>query len=103
MEITAEQMMLYFDNATDEELIASAAYIQETRRHRAQMAARRTRSKLTTGTRVRFTGGKPKYLTGELGEVIELRGNKVLIQLDRPQGKFINGQVLAPLTLIEVV
>lgn len=90
----------YLSTASDEELADAAEFIHGLRKNRAALNARRLAAQLVKDDRVVFTGGKPKYLTGEAGTVIEKRGNKVLIQLDRPQGKFSDGRVLAPLTLI---
>lgn len=99
-----KQMMVWIDEMNDKQLLAMAEYINTIRVQRRQALARKLAATLEEGTRVRFTGGKPRYLTGQLGTVIERKGSKALIRLDHgPQGKFRDGRVLAPLTLLEAV
>lgn len=99
-----KQMMVWIDEMSDTQLKAMGEYINAVHINRRKAKARKLAATLSEGTRVRFTGGKPKYLTGQLGTVVERRGTKALIRLDHgPQGKFRDGRVLAPLTLLEII
>ena len=53
------------------------------------------------GDRVRYTSNtRPKYLAGEQGTIVQINRTKVVVQLDRPCGRF-RGRITTPVNLIE--
>ncbi len=57
---------------------------------------------LRKGDRVRINhSARPAYLHGEPGTVIDWAGDKIVIRLDEPVGRFINGEVRCPPGVLE--
>lgn len=78
--------------------------IIELRKVHNQDKAAELRLTLKVGSIVRISSTcKPKYLARQRGEIIQMKGDKVLLKMDAgPQGKFRTGQIWCPLSLIEV-
>jgi hypothetical protein len=72
---------------------------------RAQIAAQRSLSMLATlgvGDRVRVTHtARPLYLHGATGTVTGWAGERVVVQLDYPVGRFTTGEVRCPPLALE--
>ena len=57
---------------------------------------------LRRGDRVRINhSARPQYLHGEPGTVIDWVGDKVVVRLDQPVGRFVNGEVRCPPAVLE--
>lgn len=57
---------------------------------------------LRKGDRVRINhGARPQYLHGEPGTVIDWAGDNVVVRLDQPIGRFVNGEVRCPPGVLE--
>ena len=62
----------------------------------------RTLAGLRVGDRVRINhSAKPNYLHGELGTVTGWAGQNVIVQLDRPVGRFTSGELRCPPLILE--
>lgn len=69
-------------------------YIRETVKAKRSQANAKAKAALEVGDRVRLTGRyKPQYLQGLTGKVVEKLNTRVVVQLDRPVGKFTTGEV----------
>lgn len=102
--ISLEDLRERMNEATDGELIVIEGYLRQVLHHRRNIREHRVAQDLSVGCSVRFIGGRPKYLQGKTGRLVAFRQTKVLIQLDcGPIGKFRNGQVVAPISLLEVI
>lgn len=57
---------------------------------------------LRKGDRVRINrSARPQYVHGQPGTVIDWAGDKVVVRLDQPIGRFVNGEVRCPPGLLE--
>jgi len=57
---------------------------------------------LRRGDRVMINhSARPQYLHGEPGTVIDWAGDKIVVRLDQPVGRFVNGEVRCPPTVLE--
>lgn len=57
---------------------------------------------LRKGDRVRINhSARPQYLHGEPGTVIDWAGDNVVVRLDQPIGRFVNGEVRCPPGVLE--
>lgn len=57
---------------------------------------------LRKGDRVRINhSARPQYLHGEPGTVIDWAGDNVVVRLDQPVGRFVNGEVRCPPGVLE--
>lgn len=57
---------------------------------------------LRKGDRVRINhSARPQYLHGEPGTVIDWAGDNVVVLLDQPIGRFVNGEVRCPPGVLE--
>jgi hypothetical protein len=57
---------------------------------------------LRRGDRVRIKHSvRPQYLHGDPGTVINWAGDKVVVRLDQPVGRFVNGEVRCPPAVLE--
>lgn len=69
-----------------------------------QVKAARVLASLSKGDKVKILAGKPQYLAGKTGTIIEVRQTRVTIDLDcGPIGKFYNGRVITPASLLEKI
>lgn len=103
-DISTMDIAAWLGDATDAQLEAVTRSINNIRNARRQIKANKVAMQLEIGTKVRFTGGRPQYLAGRTGRIVNFRQTKVLVKLDcGPIGKFRNGEVVTPLTLLEVV
>jgi hypothetical protein len=78
--------------------------IMQAIKERRDAQARLTFLTLKPGDRVRFkSAARPKYLAGKMGTLVDLRDNRVTVDLDNQQtGRFSCG-IVTPVTLIEKV
>ena len=57
---------------------------------------------LRKGDRVRINhSARPQYLHGEPGTVIDWAGDNLVVRLDQPVGRFVNGEVRCPPGVLE--
>ena len=57
---------------------------------------------LRKGDRVRINhSARPQYLHGQPGTVIDWAGDNVVVRLDQPVGRFVNGEVRCPPGVLE--
>jgi hypothetical protein len=57
---------------------------------------------LRKGDRVRINhSARPQYLHGQPGTVIDWAGDNVVVRLDEPVGRFVNGEVRCPPGVLE--
>lgn len=94
MTITEQIAMGSYDNELN--------IIMEACRVRIKHMAVQAGHQLNQGDRVRFTGGRPRYLIGLEATVVKVMHTWVTVKLDRPVGKFA-GEIRTPMTLIEKV
>jgi hypothetical protein len=81
----------------DEELGVLGAVINERVRLLATARSMRTLASLRVGDRVRINhSAKPNYLHGRAGTVSGWSGQNVIVQLDRPVGRFVTGELRCP-------
>lgn len=76
------------------------------KRQRALSASRTSEllDQILPGKKVRLVDNiKPKYLGGQVCEVLTLEPNRVGLKLKRPMGKFYSGTLRAPYSLIAEV
>ena len=86
----------------DEELGVLGAVINERVRLLATAQSTRTLASLRVGDRMRINhSAKPNYLHGRAGTVSGLAGQNVVVQLDRPVGRFTTGELRCPALVLE--
>jgi hypothetical protein len=86
----------------DEELGVLGAVINERVRLLATARSMRTLASLRVGDRVRINhSAKPNYLHGRAGTVSGWAGQNVIVQLDRPVGRFVTGELRCPPLVLE--
>jgi len=81
----------------DEHLPTIQAAIGERHRQRQRAQANKAAAQIAIGDRVRLNHDiRPLYLHGATGTVIGWAGQRVVVQLDEPTGRFTNGQIRCP-------
>jgi hypothetical protein len=86
----------------DEELGVLGAVINERVQLLATAQSMRTLASLRVGDRVRINhSAKPNYLHGQAGTVSGWAGQNVVVQLDRPVGRFTTGELRCPALVLE--
>ena len=86
----------------DDELGVLGAVINERMQLLATARSMRTLASLRVGDRVRINhSAKPNYLHGERGTVTGWAGQNVIVQLDRPVGRFTSGELRCPPLILE--
>jgi hypothetical protein len=86
----------------DDKLGVLGAVINERVQLLATARSMRTLASLRVGDRVRINhSAKPNYLHGELGTVTGWAGQNVIVQLDRPVGRFASGELRCPPLILE--
>src|SRR5215203_6829601 len=86
----------------DEELGVLGAVINERVRLLATAQSMRTLASLRVGDRVQINhSAKPNYLHGQAGTVSGWAGQNVVVQLDRPVGRFTTGELRCPALVLE--
>jgi ribosomal protein L21E len=81
----------------DEELGVLGAVINQRVRLLATARSMRTLASLRVGDRVQINhSAKPNYLHGRAGTVTGWAGQNVVVQLDRPVGRFVTGELRCP-------
>ena len=86
----------------DQELAVLGAVINERVRLLATARSMRTLASLRVGDRVRINhSAKPNYLHGQAGTVSGWAGQNVVVQLDRPVGRFTTGELRCPPLALE--
>lgn len=85
-------------DAGDMELISQVV----TRRKQAvsMMGARELANTVAIGDKLAIKNSKPKYLNGRVGIVKDTKGDKILLDMGGPIGKF-RGMIWVPLTCLE--
>jgi hypothetical protein len=86
----------------DEELGVLGAVINERVQLLATAQSMRTLASLRVGDRVRINhSAKPNYLHGQAGTVSGWAGQNVVVQLDRPVGRFTTDELRCPPLVLE--
>ena len=86
----------------DEELAVLGAVINQRVRLLATARSMTTLASLRVGDRVRINhSAKPNYLHGRAGTVSGWAGRNVVVQLDRPVGRFTTGELRCPPLVLE--
>jgi hypothetical protein len=86
----------------DEELGVLGAVMNERVQLLATAQSMRTLASLRVGDRVRINhSAKPNYLHGQAGTVSGWAGQNVIVQLDRPVGRFTTGELRCPPLVLE--
>jgi hypothetical protein len=86
----------------DQELAVLGAVINQRLRLLATARSMTTLASLRVGDRVRINhSAKPNYLNGQAGTVTGWAGQKVVVQLDRPVGRFTTGELRCPPLVLE--
>jgi len=86
----------------DEELGVLGAVINQRVRLLATARSMRTLASLRVGDRVRINhSAKPNYLHGQPGTVTGWAGQNLVVQLDRPVGRFTTGELRCPPLVLE--
>jgi hypothetical protein len=86
----------------DDELAVLGAVINQRVRLLATARSMRTLASLRVGDRVRINhSAKPNYLHGRAGTVSGWAGQNVVVQLDRPVGRFVTGELRCPALVLE--
>jgi hypothetical protein len=86
----------------DDELGVLGAVINERVRLLATARSMQTLASLRVGDRVRINhSAKPNYLHGQPGTVTGWAGQNVIVQLDRPVGRFTSGELRCPPLVLE--
>jgi len=86
----------------DQELGVLGAVINERVRLLATARSMTTLASLRIGDRVRINhSAKPNYLHGRAGTVSGWAGQNVVVQLDRPVGRFVTGELRCPPLVLE--
>jgi len=86
----------------DGELAVLGAVINERLRLLATARSMTTLASLRVGDRVRINhNAKPHYLHGQAGTVTGWAGQNVVVQLDRPVGRFTTGELRCPPLVLE--
>jgi hypothetical protein len=86
----------------DDELAVLGAVINERVRLLATARSMRTLASLRVGDRVRINhSAKPNYLHGRAATVTGWAGQNVVVQLDRPVGRFVTGELRCPPLVLE--
>jgi hypothetical protein len=81
----------------DDELAVLGAVINERLHLLATAQSMTTLASLRVGDRVRINhNAKPNYLHGQAGTVTGWAGQNVVVQLDRPVGRFTTGELRCP-------
>jgi hypothetical protein len=98
------QIMHLLDEATEEEIARVSRYINALYKENARQKARQVRRTLDLNDKVQFTGGRPQYLQGLTGKIIQIGDTRAHVRLDRgPIRKFRSGVVIAPFSLLEKI
>jgi hypothetical protein len=86
----------------DQELGVLGGVINERARLLVTARSMRTLASLRVGDRVRINhSAKPNYLHGQAGTVSGWAGQNVIVQLDRPVGRFVTGELRCPPLVLE--
>jgi hypothetical protein len=86
----------------DSELAVLGAVINERLHLLATAQSMTTLASLRVGDRVRINhSAKPNYLHGQAGTVTGWAGQNVVVQLDRPIGRFTTGELRCPPLVLE--
>jgi hypothetical protein len=86
----------------DQELAVLGAVINERAQLLATARSMRTLASLRVGDRVRINhSAKPNYLHGRAATVSGWAGQNVVVQLDRPVGRFVTGELRCPALVLE--
>ena len=86
----------------DDELGVLGAVINQRVRLLATARSMTTLASLRVGDRVRINhSAKPNYLHGRAGTVTGWAGQNVVVQLDRPVGRFTTGELRCPPLVLE--
>jgi hypothetical protein len=103
-EYTFEDLIDSLAGLTVKQLETLNAALVETLRLKRKMEARKIAGTLEVGMIVRIRANvKPKYLAGKLCTIESFQGERVNLRLvGGPAGKFRNGKLIAPITMIEV-
>lgn len=81
----------------DEHLPLIQAAIAERHRHRQRAQSNQAAARIDIGDRVRLNHDiRPLYLHGATGTVTGWAGQRVIVQLDEPTGRFTHGQIRCP-------
>ena len=81
----------------DEHLFVIQAAIGERHRHRQRAQSNHAAAQIDIGDRVKLNHDiRPLYLHGATGTVTGWVGQRVVVQLDEPTGRFTNGQIRCP-------
>lgn len=81
----------------DEHLPAIQAAIAQRHRLRQRAHANQAAARIDVGDRVRLNHDiRPLYLHGATGTVIGWAGQRAVVHLDEPTGRFTNGQIRCP-------
>ena len=81
----------------DEHLPTIGAAIGERHRQRQRAQSNQAAARIDIGDRVRLNHDiRPLYLHGATGTVTGWAGQRVVVQLDEPTGRFTNGQIRCP-------
>lgn len=87
----------------DSDLDALQAAITQRRRMARQANAAVTMASIDEGDTVRFKDIRPKYMIGKTGKVVGKRRTKLLVTLDKPEGRFSGGPITVPASCVELV
>lgn len=86
----------------DQELGVLGAMLNERVRLLVTARSMRTLASLRVGDRVRINhSAKPNYLHGRAATVSGWAGQNVVVQLDRPVGRFVTGELRCPPLVLE--
>ena len=86
----------------DDELAVLGAVINQRVRLLATARSMTTLASLRVGDRVQINhSAKPNYLHGRVGTVSGWAGQNVVVQLDRPVGRFVTGELRCPPLVLE--
>lgn len=81
----------------DEHLTTIQAAIVERHRQRERARSNKAAAQIDIGDRVRLNHNiRPLYLHGATGTVTGWVGQRVVVQLDEPTGRFAHGQIRCP-------
>jgi len=86
----------------DDEIDRIALAVNERRKRIRRQTAARNMAVLQVGDAVRIIGGRPQYIQGLTGKIVEKRQSKLIVQLhDGPIGKFRSGKIVCHAELLE--
>ena len=81
----------------DEHLPALSTAIHERHRHLVRAEANQAAARIAIGDRVRLNHSiRPLYLHGATGTVVDWAGQRAVVRLDEPTGRFTTGEVRCP-------